>query len=116
MRNNHRDLLDIIVVVTFAVLVLESTMIASQVETQTEPAPKGGRSRRVLDIEHTPHFHRLPGAFHDMLLAAGQSAWSPARINAVLGIAFSFEMRKGGGKVWQEANLDWDLEVASIGV
>ena len=105
MRNNHRDLLDTIVVVTFAVLVLESTMIASQAETQTEPAPK----RRVLDIVHTPHFHRLPGAFRDMLLATGQSEWSPARINAVLGIAFSFDMRKGGGKVWQEANLDWDL-------
>ena len=44
-----------------------------------------------------------------MLHAAGHSEWSPARLQGVLGNAFSFETRKGAARVWQEANLDWWL-------
>ena len=100
----------ILFVLAFSAIILETTLVADQLEAEEMVSEsKEKHSRKVLDIERTPRFHRLPGAFRDMLLAAGQSEWSPARINGVLGIAFSFEMRKGGGKVWQEANLDWDL-------
>ena len=65
--------------------------------------------RKVLDIERTRVWTRIISAFHDMLRAPGQTEWSPARLQGVLGNAFSFEMKKGGGDVWQEGNLDWWL-------
>ena len=43
-----------------------------------------------------------------MLQSAGQTEWSTDRLRAVTGHAFAFEMREGGGEVWQPhgAHLD----------
>ena len=100
-----RKYLGILVVLAFATVTLETTLAAEQMEKK--------HMRRVLDIERTKVFTRLAGGLHDMLRAAGQAEWTPARIEGVLGNAFSFEMRNGGGMVWQEANLDWWLFLES---
>ena len=101
MFDGYRRHLGILIVLAFATVTLETTLAAEQMEEK--------HSRKVLDIERTKVFTRLAGGLHDMLRAAGRSEWTPARIEGVLGNAFSFEMRNGGGMVWQEANLDWWL-------
>lgn len=75
----------------------------------TEAASTQMQTTRVLDVGPAHAFTRLVSALHPMLQAAGHAEWSSARLQAGLGNAFSFEMRNGGGKVWQEGNLDWGL-------
>ena len=71
-------------------------------------SPSGeAHSRKILDVKPSRAFTRAVGALHATLQEAGASDWSTARLMSVLGNAFNFEMRKGGGKVWQEANTDW---------
>ncbi len=78
----------ILFVLAFSAIMLETTLVADRLEAEEMVSEsKEKHSRKVLDIERTPRFHCLPGAFRDMLLAAGHSEWSPARINGVLGIA-----------------------------
>ncbi len=76
-------------------------------EPVVPPSSGAGHSRNVLDIKPSMAFTRAVSALHSTLQAAGATNWSTARLMSVLGNAFSFEMRKGGGKVWQEANTDW---------
>ena len=103
-------LVGILVVLTLAIVTLEATLNENQMEDKEMVSESNKmRSRKVLDIEPTKAFTRAAGALHDMLQAAGHSEWSTARLQGVLGNAFSFEMRKGAGVVWQEANLDWWL-------
>lgn len=56
-----------------------------------------------------PNLSTLISVLHPMLQSAGQAEWSTDRLRGVTGHAFSFEMRKGGGEVWHDANLDWWL-------
>lgn len=62
---------------------------------------------KVLDIGPTPDVSTLVGGVHAMLQAAGHSEWSTARLQGVLGHAFSFVMNEGAGKVEHVAGLDW---------
>ena len=106
MHYDHRKILRILSFLAFAAVTLEPASITCQAEGKG-PEPMEKHSLKVLDIQRTTVFTRLAGALHDMLQAAGQTEWSPARLQGVLGNAFSFEMRNGGGMVWQEGNLDW---------
>jgi len=102
-------LVSLSVVAAVAVVSLEKPA-AEQVENaRMESEGKNEHMRKVLDIQRTEVWTRIISAFHDMLRAPGKTEWSPARLQGVLGNAFSFEMRKGGGDVWQEGNLDWWL-------
>ena len=56
-----------------------------------------------------PNLSTLISVLHPMLQSAGQTEWSTDRLRGVTGHAFAFEMRKGGGEVWHDANLDWWL-------
>ena len=56
-----------------------------------------------------PNLSTLISVLHPMLQSAGQTEWSTERLRGVTGHAFAFEMRKGGGEVWHDANLDWWL-------
>jgi RNA polymerase sigma-70 factor (ECF subfamily) len=62
---------------------------------------------KVSDIQPMPNISTAVGALHGMMQGVEQSEWSLARLQGVLGHAFSFEMKEGAGDVWQEANLDW---------
>ena len=102
-------LVSIFVALDVAVVALE-TLNANPIEEKKMVSElKREHLRKVLDIERTRVWTRIISAFHDMLRAPGQTEWSPARLQGVLGNAFSFEMKKGGGDVWQEGNLDWWL-------
>ena len=102
--------LGILVLLAFQAHLLAVKPAASQqAEEKAGPASNEMHSRKVLDIQATNAFTRAAGALHDMLQAAGHSEWSPARLQGVLGNAFSFETRKGAARVWQEASLDWWL-------
>jgi beta-lactamase regulating signal transducer with metallopeptidase domain len=91
-------------------ILFETSLLADQkVEEQMSSQSKEKHTSKVLDIERTRVWTRIITAFYDMLKAAGHTEWSPARLQGVLGNAFSFEMRKGGGKLWQEGNLNWWL-------
>jgi hypothetical protein len=68
----------------------------------------------VLEIEPVNASTCLADVIHGMLQVAGP--WSSARIHGVLGSAFSFEMRNGGGRVWQEGNLDQDVFADDFGL
>ncbi|MBT3269278.1 sigma-70 family RNA polymerase sigma factor [Candidatus Poribacteria bacterium] len=68
---------------------------------------EGQSVSKVLDIELTRNWSPVVGALHTMLQGAGQLEWSPARLQGVLGHAFSFVMREGAGTVWQEAYMDY---------
>ncbi len=69
----------------------------------TEEANMG----KVLDVGPTPNVSTLVGGIHTMLQGAGHSEWSTARLQGVLGHAFSFVMNEGAGKVEHVAGLDW---------
>lgn len=90
-------------------LVLGVLTSGSPVRGATAADAAESSSSKVLDVRPPRAFTRLVSSLEPMLQAAGESEWSAARLHAVLGNSFSFEMRQGGGKVWQEANLDWDL-------
>ena len=102
-------LVRISVTLVVAVVALETPGANVIEEKKMVSESKRGHLRKVLDIERTKVWTRIISAFHDMLRAPGQTEWSPARLQGVLGNAFSFEMKKGGGDVWQEGNLDWWL-------
>ncbi len=68
---------------------------------------KEGPMSKVLHIEPTHPYTTTVAGLERMLQAAGQSEWSPARLQGVLGHAFSFVMREGAGTVFQEAWLDY---------
>ena len=102
-------LVRISVVLAVAVVALETPGANPIEEKKMVSESKSGHLRKVLDIERTKVWTRIISAFHDMLRAPSQTEWSPARLQGVLGNAFSFEMKKGGGDVWQEGNLDWWL-------
>ena len=91
-----------------AVLAVLPASPAGESEGVESPSPSGeAHSRKILDVKPSKAFTRAVSALHSTLQAAGATDWSTARLMSVLGNAFSFEMRKGGGKVWQEANTDW---------
>lgn len=78
--------------------------------TPIPKAPVGEGEQRMsdlLDIVPAATFSTVVGVLHGMFEGAGNTDWSKPRLMGVLGYAFSFEMRKGGGVVWQESNLDW---------
>ena len=62
---------------------------------------------KVLGIQPMPNVSTAVGALHGMMQGVEQSEWSLARLQGVMGQAFSFEMREGAGELWQEANVDW---------
>ena len=74
-------------------------------------APEGDRTMPLLVDAHPsqPNLSTLISVLHPMLQSAGQTEWSTDRLRGVTGHAFAFEMRKGGGEVWHDANLDWWL-------
>ena len=80
---------------------------AAQAQEMEKKAQSDSHSRKVLDVRPARAFTRAVNALYPMLQAAGEPDWSIERLHGVLGNSFSFEMRKGGGKVWQEANLEW---------
>ena len=89
------------------------TLIAAGGGEEDATSPAGAQAEaeqntsKVLDIGPTPSGSTAVGALHAMLRRAGHSQWSTERLQGVLGHAFSFAMREGAGKVWQESNLDW---------
>ena len=107
MNRSRRNRLGILLLQ--AVLLAAEPGASQQTEEKAVPASSEMDSRKVLDIQATNAFTRAAGALHDMLQAAGHSEWSPARLQGVLGNAFSYETRKGAARVWQEASLDWWL-------
>ncbi|MDE3001401.1 MAG: hypothetical protein OXU79_20175 [Gemmatimonadota bacterium] len=76
-----------------------------------DPVPEGDRTMPLLVDAHPtqPNLSTLISVLHPMLQSAGQTEWSTDRLRGVTGHAFAFEMRKGGGEVWHDANLDWWL-------
>lgn len=80
---------------------------AAQAQEMEKKAQSDSHSRKVLDVRPARAFTRAVNALYPMLQTAGEPDWSIERLHGVLGNSFSFEMRKGGGKVWQEANLEW---------
>ena len=110
MNHNWLNRPGILLLLAFHAVLLQADPGASQqTEGEAVPASSEMDSRKVLDIQATNAFTRAAGALHDMLQAAGHSEWSPARLQGVLGNAFSYETRKGAARVWQEASLDWWL-------
>ena len=110
MNHDCRNRPGILVLLAFQAVLLEANPGGSQqTEEKAGPASNEMHSRKVLDIQATNAFTRAAGALHDMLQAAGHPEWSPARLQGVLGNAFSYETRKGAARVWQEASLDWWL-------
>ncbi|NKB69048.1 MAG: M48 family metalloprotease [Candidatus Latescibacteria bacterium] len=101
------NLLGTFAILALAVFTLETSLFADQTEEKEMNPQADSHSRKVLDAEPSNAFTRAVNALHPMLQAAGESDWSTVRLHGVLGNSFSFEMRKGGGKVWQEANLEW---------
>jgi beta-lactamase regulating signal transducer with metallopeptidase domain len=101
------NLLGVFVIPALAVFALTTSLVADQEMAKVKNAQPESDSRKVLSVKPSSAFTRAVSALHPMLLAAGESDWSIARLHGVLGNSFSFEMRKGGGKVWQEANLEW---------
>lgn len=95
------------VIIALGVFALETSLAADQAQEKELNAQSDSHSRKVLDVKPSSGFTRAVSALHPMLQAAGEVDWSTARLHGVLGNSFSFEMRKGGGKVWQEANLEW---------
>ena len=115
-RSTHTfsNLLGIIVVLVVAAALLETSLVADPLKGQD----MSSESRKVLDIKPSKAFTRAVNGLHPMLLAAGETNWSPERLHAVLGTSFTYAMRKGGGKVWQEANLEWwnSLPALDLGI
>ncbi len=74
---------------------------------EASAADEEQRTGKVLDVGPTPNVSTLVGGVHAMLQAAGHSEWSTARLQGVLGHAFSFVMNEGAGKVEHVAGLDW---------
>ncbi len=62
---------------------------------------------RVLDVGPKRNYSTIVGALHTLARAVEGSEWSEARLQGVLGHAFSFEMEESAGDVWQEENLDY---------
>ena len=108
-RFPHSCIVGILVFQAVTFVTLETLSANPIEEKKVVSDSKSEHLRKVLDIERSEIWTRIISAFHDMLRAPGQTEWSPARLQGVLGNAFSFEMRKGGGDVWQEGNLDWWL-------
>ena len=52
----------------------------------------------------------LASCLHPLMGTIGRPEWSMARLQGVLGHAFQFAMREGGGMVYHD-NLDWSLTV-----
>ncbi len=109
MPNGYQNLRSAMVALALSAVMLATSSVASHIECKEMTSEPKDSSRKVLDIERARIWTRLVSALHDMPQAAGHPEWSPARLHAVLGNAFSFEMRNGGGAMWQEANLDWWL-------
>lgn len=61
---------------------------------------------KVLDIGPKPNCSTVVGVLHTLAQTVGKTE-SEAKLQGVLGHAFSFEMERGGGDVWQEENLDY---------
>jgi hypothetical protein len=61
---------------------------------------------RVLDVGPASTRGTLMTALLPTLGAAGL-ACSEARLAGILGHAFTFSMARGGGEVWQTANIEW---------
>lgn len=103
-------LLTILVIMATGAVTLHATLSANQIEEKEMASElKSEPSRKVLDTKRTKVWTRIIASLHDMLQAAGETEWSVPRLQGVMGNGFSFEMRKGGGAVWQEGNLDWWL-------
>ena len=71
----------------------------------TKDAGRG--ASRILDILPTRNNSTVVGTLHTLARAVGGPEWSEAKLQGVLGNAFSFEMKEGAGEVWQEATLDY---------
>jgi hypothetical protein len=61
---------------------------------------------RVLDIQPASTRGTLMTALLPTLAAAGVPC-SESRLAGILGHAFTFSMARGGGEVWQLANIEW---------
>ena len=79
-----------------------------QVALNTNATPEGDRPMSVLvDAKPSqPNLTTLVSSLHPLMQSARREEWSTARLRGVLGHAFSFEMREGGGEVYHDANLD----------
>lgn len=62
---------------------------------------------KELDVTPTRTISTIVGTLHAMLREVDPPAWSIDRLYGVLGHAFTFGMKQGGGDVWQEAELDY---------
>ena len=93
------------------VLAPAATATTSAGADLADPAPERDRTMPLLVDSHPsqPNLSTLISVLHPMLQSAGQTEWSTDRLRGVTGHAFAFEMRKGGGEVWHDANLDWWL-------
>lgn len=61
---------------------------------------------KILNIGPKPNYSTVVGALYTLAQTVGKSN-SEAKLQGVLGHAFSFEMENGAGEVWQEENLDY---------
>ena len=83
-------------------------MVKKSLEKKAPSRDEGFAQKVLKNVEATRMGSTFIGSFYSMLKAAG-GHWSVARLMGTFGHAFSFLMKKGGGEIWQNANIDWWL-------
>jgi hypothetical protein len=106
------NLAAIVIALALPAVMVEGEQVANQTavkearqDNQLDAAAE--ETNRVLDVMPTRNYSTIVGALHTLARTVGGSEWSEARLQGVLGHAFSFEMKEGAGDVWQEASLDY---------
>ena len=76
-------------------------------EQATMASPNGVEPMKVMvDVRPADRGKTLPSCLVPLMQAAGRPEWSVDRLKGVMGHAFHFEMKEGGGPLMHD-NLDW---------
>ncbi len=94
---------------TVIVLILTSVVIEETYgeEKDTTNSPKGIQPMNVMvDVKPADRGKTLPSCLVPLMQTVGRPEWSVDRLKGVMGHAFHFEMKEGGGPLMHD-NLDW---------
>ena len=76
-------------------------------ERATTASPKGVEPMNVMvDVKPAGRGKTLPSCLVPLMRTVGRPEWSVDRLKGVMGHAFHFEMKEGGGPLMHD-NLDW---------
>lgn len=78
-------------------------------EKDTKNLPKEVQSMKVMvDVRPAERGKTLPSCLVPLMQTLGRPEWSVDRLKGIMGHAFHFEMKEGGGPLMHD-NLDWGL-------